>query len=249
MASDATLGGRRLLLTRAQHQVAPLQQALQQLGAEVLHYPVFAIEAVPLEPKAWNARQQAEFAIFPSVNAVQQLFAQYPATEWPQTMSVFAVGPSTAACLAEYIHQPIQLPEVYSSDGLLALDALQQVAGRQGLLVQGEAGHPGLYQTLSARGANLAHWIVYRRVAAQGAHLAEVGVPEWDVVLLGSLQTLQYWWQGLSESQQQEACLRPWLVISANMARHAQRLGCQQVWQAQNAQDSAIIACLVQHFQ
>lgn len=147
-----------VLVTRPAHQAAGLIRAIEQAGGRALAFPVIEIVPLPAEPPAvaWD------WLIFVSPNAV--------ACGWPLLATlagkarIAAVGPGTARALAARGCHPDAVP-VNGADSvaLLALPALQAVAGQRILIVRGQDGREILAQTLQERGAKVGNLDVYTR--------------------------------------------------------------------------------------
>lgn len=99
------LAGRRVLLTRSAERAGPMAGALARAGAEVVEVPLTA--TVPAgdggEALGLVARRLATFdwVVFSSANAVAHLFAQVKDARAFGAARVAAVGPGTAAALAD----------------------------------------------------------------------------------------------------------------------------------------------------
>src|SRR5690606_36810182 len=102
--------------------------------------------------------------LFLSEHAVRLGLPAIAELPWFGAARVLAVGARTAELLAE---QGIgsELPAEPTSEGLLALPALERVAGRRVLLVAGVGGRTLLAETLTTRGAVVVRNECYRRVA------------------------------------------------------------------------------------
>lgn len=162
--SAAGLQGLCVLVTRPADQSEALCRLLEAQGAQVARLPLQAIESArqpAVAARALQAGRDADAWIFTSANAVR--FArQLDAGVWPQCI---AVGPATAAALVQ-IGVAVERPEeVHTSEGVLALPALQEVRNRTVLLVTGENGRDAIESGLQARGARVLRVEVYRRVA------------------------------------------------------------------------------------
>ena len=164
------LDGLRVLITRPAHQAAPLQQRLEQAGGQWLLFPLLAIEG-SAEPDAlqdlFKQLASLDLLIFVSPNAVEfglPLLDQ--AGGLPESVQLACVGKGTARKLIELTgRQPnIQPSDRFDSEALLALPAMQQVAGKSILIVRGQQGREHLAESLRARGAKVRYAEVYRRV-------------------------------------------------------------------------------------
>ncbi|HEY0974582.1 MAG TPA: uroporphyrinogen-III synthase [Solimonas sp.] len=165
MNAVSALQGLRVVVTRPAAQAEPLCRLLEQRGAAVRRLPLQVIE--PVRNAAQAARQLAEHRdaqawIFTSVNAVKFASTLDPGGVWPDCI---AVGAATAAALqarGEHVALPLS---AHTSEGLLELEVLRDVADRKLLIVSGEGGRELLRETLQARGACVTKLPVYRRVS------------------------------------------------------------------------------------
>ena len=127
--------------------------------------PVLAIAAVPVDERALgDTAQHVTDVIFLSEHAVASGIALLQKAGLAlRDLRAFAVGPQTAACLAEHGLRPI-VPRLATSEGLLALPELAVVAGRTLVVLSGEAGRQQLRQALEQRGGSVVQLALYRRM-------------------------------------------------------------------------------------
>ena len=160
MTEAAPLAGLAVAVTRPTRQNDALVQQLRALGASVSAIPLLAIN--PLQEPAQRAKidttlqQLADYqiAIFISQNAAEQVLLALAARslDWPSHIQTYAIGSATTQFLATNgisATSPLQM----NSEGLLALPALQHVAGQRCVIFRGLGGRETLAQTLRARGA------------------------------------------------------------------------------------------------
>lgn len=182
LANDA-LCGLDVIVTRPHSQAAPLAAALRAVGALVHLLPTIEIEAVVPPSSALQGTAFATYdaAIFVSVNAVTHgvgplLLSGYarlssnsansdPAlAESRCPRNVLAVGPATAAALADYQITAV-VPDAYSTEGLLASETLCGLgSSARVLIVRGQGGRETLAKALRSRGLQVDELAVYRRV-------------------------------------------------------------------------------------
>jgi len=168
-ARDRPLAGVGVLVTRPAEQADRLVALIEAAGGHAIRFPTVAI-APPADPQALHAvlGRLAEFdlAIFISPNAAEQAFKQLAqrGQRPPPTLAVGAVGAGTAAALEAHGIEALTPPERFDSEGLLALPALADVAGRRIVIFRGDGGRALLGDTLRARGATVAYAECYRRV-------------------------------------------------------------------------------------
>lgn len=83
--------------------------------------------------------------------------------QWPISLEWLSVGPGTAELLKQQ-GVVASFPDLAGSEGLLALAALQEVAGEQILIVRGEGGRELLGQSLIESRASVTYLETYRRL-------------------------------------------------------------------------------------
>lgn len=220
-----TLHGLRVVVTRPAAQAELLCRLLAARGAEVRRLPLQAIE--PARAPALAARQLAEQReasawIFTSTNAVR-FAAMLDAGVWPPCI---AVGAATAAALQALGQSAASPQSAYSSEGLLALPELQDVAGHQYLIVTGEDGIDHLREGLRARGAQVHKALVYRRVALPHPPEAVTqALRRAQAAIVTSAEALQRLY-ALSAGADHAALLKLQLVVpSRRVVEQAQELG------------------------
>lgn len=178
MADPAALAGWTVVLTRPAHSARESLETLRAAGAHAVCLPVLQIEALDAAPSPNTAHAHA--AIFVSANAVTHGLPRLRAAGFGLNTPCFAVGETTAAALKTMRQTQVLAPtEGFDSERLLALPALQDVAGRTLILVKGEgttAGRALIEDTLTARGATIETFVCYRRraVAPDEAQLGDV---------------------------------------------------------------------------
>ena len=164
--TQAVLTGRGILVTRPVHQADRLCRLIEALGGRAVRFPVLEIRA-PGDPAAVKdgllRLPDYDLAIFVSANAVE--FTLAALAPWPPKLEIAAVGAATAAALRRHGLPVAYCPaQAFTSEALLALPRLQQLAGKQILILRGEGGREQLRETLRARGARVDYLEVYQRV-------------------------------------------------------------------------------------
>lgn len=248
----AALTGKTIWLTRPEGQGAELRAELEQLGAEVKLLPLLVIK--PLQPTQADRQKlidldRYDLVFFVSTNAAT-LGLDAIAQWWPQYpvgILNFAVGPGTAAVLEQRGLSARYPTERMSSEALLALSELQDIAGKRALIVRGAGGREIIAEGLRARGATVEYAELYERAVpaytppvlqnlSQAAPPTAVMVSSADA--LDNLKTLfapaVAAWPRL-----------PLVVSSPRLAEHAAALGFQQVRTIEGATDAAIIQGLL----
>ncbi len=158
--TDAALQGVGVLVTRPRAQATELITAIENAGGSVVCFPV--IDIVPRDRSAVQAdaagTPDADIVIFVSRNAVEY------GLQYARNATIGAVGPSTAAAIQAAGHNVDICPrDGYDSESLLKEAALNDVSGKQILIVRGDGGRELLAETLVARGASVHYLNVYER--------------------------------------------------------------------------------------
>ena len=163
-----------VLVTRPAGQAQGLCRLIEVSGACAIHLP--SIEILPPADSSALTRiidelERFQLAVFISVNAVTTGLAPILRTrDWPGSVLLATVGPaSQAAVEALGITVDLVPDEDYSSEGLLALEALQAMQGKRVVIFRGNGGRNTLRDTLLARGAEVEYVEVYRRACPQSA--------------------------------------------------------------------------------
>lgn len=220
--SDTGLSGQQVVVTRPPAQAAALAQRLRDAGAGVRLLPLVDIEH-PLTADdclaALEALAHADLWIFTSINAVVALGGRTPARVAPR---IAAIGPATAARLAE-LGLRAWVPAAGSrSEDLLADPQLGEVAGTTIVIAGGEGGRGLLAETLQARGATVHPLSVYRRLPLQpDAETLAAALTGATAIHFTSATAMDQF-----QALQPEGAFGPdWVVISPRLARHARTLG------------------------
>lgn len=197
MPDGQPLEGLRILVTRPRGQAEGLVGRLRELGASA-----FALPAIRIEPRqdlgrldaALRALATYDWVIFTSARAVELIFARIDRLglpmEWPRHLRLGAIGPATAAALAQRGLRPTLTPRRFIAEALA--EAMGDVSGMRILLPRAEGARPVLPETLERRGASVEEIPIYRAVPAspepEALSWLEAGV---DVVTFTSPSTVK----------------------------------------------------------
>jgi uroporphyrinogen-III synthase len=247
----ATLEHLTVWLTRPVAQNHKLQQALESLGASVLALPMLVIR--PVEPtQAVKDRllnlDSYNLVFFVSTNAARiglDVIGDY----WPQYpagLTHFAVGAGTAAVLEKQGHEVFYPVERMSSEAMLALPGLQDIAGKKALIVRGVGGREILAEGLQQRGCSVDYAELYERLPAtyQGEQLEQYLQTSYpDAVILSSAEAMDNFAAQFGQTGSAWHAL-PLLVASDRLLEHARKLGFENIRVMSGAGDEAIITAL-----
>lgn len=182
MSDRRSLVSKRVVVTRAEAQAAPLLEALRAEGAVPITAPAIRVLApddpAPLDEAA-RTLEEFRWLVCTSTNAVRALVrarAQVGAAgTWPSTTRVAAVGTATAQALRDAGLVVDFTPSSALADALAR--ELPVMTGDRVLWPRGDLADTALADTLRARGAGVTAPIAYRTVA--------------DVALLGIVDALR----------------------------------------------------------
>ncbi|MAT91018.1 MAG: uroporphyrinogen-III synthase [Halioglobus sp.] len=253
MATDNAGARPAVLVTRPAGAAADaLCAAVRDAGYRAVAQPLLEVQALAELPAAARAMvmdlDHYAAVIFISSNAVRcgmQRLQDY----WPQLplgIQWYAVGAATARMLDAYGLRA-QAPADMTSEGLLRLPGLQDVAGLRVLIVKGQGGRDALRRELSGRGARVDELACYRRRCpelAAGALARTLREESVGVILLSSGEGLHNLLQLLSPSETSNFNQMRLVVPSERVARQAADAGFEHVVTADNASDAAMLRAL-----
>ncbi len=255
MSDAVSLNGMRVLVTRPAGQGEGLIEAIRRAGGDAVSLPLLKIEPVTEQHRQAEIRKliqcldDYQVLIFISTNAVRyglDWIFQY----WPNFLlgaDVVAVGPTTAAALADLPCEVHQSASGMSSEDILELSVLQEVQGKKIALFRGVGGRELLADTLRRRGARVDYIETYERLPVSGAgnQLAQLLQRERiDAMSVTSGQILDSLCQ-LVDISDTGFKLIPLLVPSERIRQQAQAAGFVRVVCSRGSTDSAILAGLV----
>lgn len=244
-----------VLVTRPQGQELALCRGLREAGYEPHHQPLLELE--PLAELDTVQRgllldlDRFEHIIFISGNAVRHGMARiedyWP--QWPVGIHCYGVGAATAGKLADYGIPALSPDGEMTSESLLALPSLREVAGQRVLIVKGEGGRDTLRQKLSRRGAEVAELVCYRRRCPQlpaGELAARIRRWSIELILLSSGEGLTNLLRLLSPEETLNVSALGLLVPSRRVAEQAEAAGFSHLITAENASDAAVLRALTE---
>jgi len=187
------LFGQTVLVTRPARQAASLQQQLHALGATTFLQPAIEIKPVAdwshVDATILNLASY-DWLVFSSVNGVHFFLDRLLAIGYDlrqlATCRFAAIGPATAAALANYHLRADLQPQEYHAEAL-AEQLASQASGKRILLLRASRGREVLAESLSAAGAEVEQVVVYesRDVVKPQAEIASAlaaGQIDWVTV-------------------------------------------------------------------
>jgi uroporphyrinogen III methyltransferase / synthase len=173
------LFGRTIVVTRARASASEFATALRRLGAEVLEFPT--IETAP--PTSYAALDRAikrvnsfDWIIFTSAMGVESFIERLKSRGRDirelGRASIAAIGPATAARLADHALQVAAVPDEYRAENIITAIGIKRIRGKRFLIPRAEIAREALPETLRAKGAR--EVVVapsYRTVKPKGAQI------------------------------------------------------------------------------
>ncbi len=219
--ADEPLTGVRIVVTRASDQASALTSKLQSYGASVIEVPTIAIvdaaDGGQALQEALGRLADYEWLVITSPNGARRV-VQASGGARSLTVRVAAVGPGTAATLADLGVPTELIPERFVAEGLLDAFPAPPAGGGRVLLAQAAGARPVLAEGLTEAGWEVTMVAAYRtvnppveRALAEAAHDA-------DIVTFTSASTVTGLMAGLSGAKPSGAvaCIGP---ITADTAR------------------------------
>lgn len=229
---------------------AALRHAAARHGARVLALSPWKLVARDDPPTRAQLRAAlaADCVLFTSPAAVHAACALQRLRPWRGQLWA-AVGAGTAAALRRAGMARVVTPARMDSEGLLALPQLQQVRGRSVGLVTAPGGRERIAPALQRRGATLLRADVYDRMPIAPATravdaLLAIEQPLW--LALSSGAALDRLLTTLPPAAIAKLCQARVLAASARLARHAQRMGFDEVRIAASARPHDLLAAAAQ---
>ncbi|HVH62106.1 MAG TPA: uroporphyrinogen-III synthase [Candidatus Dormibacteraeota bacterium] len=231
--SRRPLHGKRVLLTRARHQVEPFRRELVDLGAAVIEIPTLEIRRLPTDDRVRTAIEnlgRTALVIFASANAVAIFFQMLTTTGQDarafHSCKLCAIGQETADALANHGLRPELVTSEYTAEGLAEALGNWDLRNTRVLVPRAEVARDALPSLLAMRGAEVEVLPVYRAVCPSEATPALMRVFEGegvDVVTFTSSSTVSNFVRAFPEDRlpailgdAEIACMGP---VTADTAR------------------------------
>ncbi len=186
----------KVLVTRPRQQADEFAEALRQIGADPVLFPV--IEIGPVEDSAaldqeLSRLDRYDWLVLTSLNGVLAVWERLQALgvqNLPAGLRVAAIGPKTAQALEQRGVRPDFVPDTYIAEAILP--GLGELRGRQVLLARADLARPALAEAIRQAGGLAVEVTAYRTLPAapdaDGLEALRQGV---DVVTFTSSSTVR----------------------------------------------------------
>jgi uroporphyrinogen III methyltransferase/synthase len=222
------LHGLKVVVTRARPQASGLATSLRRLGAQVVELP-----AIRIEPRLGTAAVAAaveridEYAVvcLTSPNGVALLFealAEFGRDARALGAStVAAIGPGTAAAIAEHGIAADVVPERFVAEALAAALEGVEVRGRRVLIARAAEARDVLPEALRERGAEVDVVTLYETVREEPEESAVAAAQDADYVTFTSSSTVRNLSEALGERMPRTARIVSIGPVTSAAAREA----------------------------
>ena len=257
------LAGHSVIVTRTRAQAAALAEPLEELGAEVVPFPV--IDVVP--PESWAEVDVAirkiedyDWVVFTSANAVAEFLNRAGSITGDDPVHalavpwVAAVGKSTAATLRVCGREGRPRTRDARAEGLVAaFEELGAGPGWKILIPRAEEAREVLPESLRASGAEVDVVVVYRTVPAEpDAEVVErLRSGEVDAVTFTSGSTVRHFVERLAEAGLDPAEQMARLVVASIgpvTTKALEKRGFSADVEAAEATMESLAAALAEHY-
>jgi uroporphyrinogen III methyltransferase/synthase len=176
------LFGRTIVVTRARAAASEFATALGRLGAEVVGFPT--IETAP--PRSYAALDRAikridsfDWLIFTSATGVESFIQRMKSRDRDiralGDASIAAIGPATAARLADYALRVTAVPDEYRAEQIVTAIGIKRIRGKRFLIPRAEVAREALPKILCDKGAKeVVVAPAYRTVKPKGAQVDRI---------------------------------------------------------------------------
>ncbi|WP_435217856.1 uroporphyrinogen-III C-methyltransferase [Luminiphilus sp. nBUS_07] len=234
------------VLTRPGGVVEPLRIVLEQRGVDSIVQPLINIASISVEDRELITLYPGDICIFISVNAVEQGLANLAPQLRELGSPILAVGRATASAISSAGFD-VSVPSQADSEGLLDLDILHGVKGKQIVLVKGEGGRGLLAEALRERGAEVVSYVCYRRAPTEidaGQFCWQLCEKEHLVFQASSGEIVEQLTDLLGRGGQPNLLDSPVIVPSKRVAKIAAGLGWSRIITAAGAGDDSFLAAI-----
>ncbi|MDF1589500.1 MAG: uroporphyrinogen-III synthase [Gammaproteobacteria bacterium] len=245
MVTNVALNGLKIVVTRPEQQAQALCEAITINGGEAIVFPVIDIATLPVKDWMPGRLDQYDMLIFVSRNAVS-LFVEALSESISEQIQLVAVGDGTADTIRSYgLKVAIQPDSIAGSEGLLAMPALDDVAGKTIGIVKGKGGRELLADSLIARGANIGYIEVYERVISSPSASQRQQALTSDCIVCTSVAGVENLCQILGEDIK-FLFDKPLVVVSERIKTVADKLGFQRIMVTHDVSDTEIMRQLTE---
>ncbi|MFD1018933.1 uroporphyrinogen-III synthase [Thalassobacillus hwangdonensis] len=233
----SSLAGKRILVTRAEHQAISLSEELKKVGGEPVEVPLLGFYPRNDGKNITTIARLHEYAwmIFTSSNGVKFFFDLWDkhGEEWPKDLKIAAVGEKTDEALRQHNHTADFMPSTYTAE--VMADEFRQVDPDPGkvLVVRGNLSRDVLPEAFREQHVLFQTITVYDTLPMKENKrqlLQEMNDQPMDGLTFTSPSTIRAFHSFCEGEQQFEDWLHlPCLCIGPTTASEAERTGFKEI--------------------
>ena len=221
-----------VLNTRPQAQADIFSELIRKRGGVCIELPCIDIKPVVNQAgfkASFNELVKADYVVFMSANAVYSLVKADSkiVNELDQrACRIVAIGAGTQKALLECGCETDLVPVQFSSQGLLEMPELKDVASKKINILCGENPNKDLHLGLELRGAQVTSVYCYKRCQPCFTQIQfdAINLASLDVVVATSLDVLTHLHSGILQFNKPELMDKPLLVVSTKMQAYAESI-------------------------
>lgn len=178
---ERPLFGKRIVVTRAREQAAPLVKSIERQGGEAIEFPVIAIA----EPDSWEELDDAigsleefDWIVFTSVNGVERFFRRLHQSGRDSralhAIKTAAIGEQTARALERKGFNADVVPGDYIAEGLIREFRDLDIKGKRIVIPRAAEAREVLPEKLVEMGAIVRVVPAYKTITPLGGHVEDI---------------------------------------------------------------------------
>ncbi|TYA46891.1 uroporphyrinogen-III synthase [Aggregatibacter actinomycetemcomitans] len=244
-----------VLVTRPDERGQQLVDMLAKAGVVAIHLPLFRIESgaeLNELPNKFAKLKNGDYVFAVSKSAVDFTFKTLTATGfvWRHDLHYFTVGQGTAQYFTATTEMPVHYPTAQeNSEGLLQLNAMQDLSYKTVLILRGNGGRELFAEQAQQRGANVEIVECYRREpivynnAEQTSICKRAGI---QTIVATSAEILTQLVDFVPQNEHNWLKSCQLITVSERIAHLAEALGWQNVVISPRADNQTLLQTLLQ---
>lgn len=243
-----------VLVTRPEPNGETLCHLLNQQGFATLYAPLFSIDKgsdLNRLPQQLQNLQSGDYVFAVSKNAIRYAdqVLRNVGLHWRNDLHYFTVGRRSAEYLTAVTESAVNYPYPdENSEGLLTLPQMQELSGKQILILRGNGGRELFRQQASARGAKVEVLECYQRIVKEYDNIQQISV--WkragiNTIVVTSNEILRYLVEFVAKNDHNWLTHCHLITVSPRITQLAKTYGWQKITQTSRADNASILETLL----
>ncbi|VEI58907.1 uroporphyrinogen-III synthase [Pasteurella multocida] len=243
-----------VLITRPDERGKQLVEMLIQSGVFAIHLPLFTIESGRELNDLPNKLSQLKvgdyvFAVSPHAVTFAVQTLRHTGFSWRQDLNYFAVGQRSAESFTAQIERPVFYPnQQETSEGLLNLPVMQQLADKTILILRGNGGREFFAEQAELRGAKVEIVECYQRIPIDYNNAEQISICKRagiNRIVVTSAEILQYLMDFVPENEHNWLKNCQLITISRRIANLAMAQGWRNIVISPKADNHSLLQTLL----